>query len=127
MASICQHFNLYDVLLHKLPHQCNIPTYISGSKRLDYFLLSSSFPEPNKIGHLPYNLIYNSDHCTIFSDLPLQSMFSNLERITTLQNREIHSNSLLVKKFVDNVHKYLIKNAFKKLQMLAKTIHEDKP
>ena len=50
MASICSTHGLYDVLSAMYPSDTNIPTYIRGNKRLDYFLLSYNSPTVFKIG-----------------------------------------------------------------------------
>ena len=107
MAKICSNHDLYDALPSLHPHLHESPTYSNRTKRLDYFLILSNIPTPRGVCHNPYNLLYKSNHQSIFLDLPLTS---KAPLIVPCKLQEIHSTSNKVASFIITMNDYLNHN-----------------
>jgi hypothetical protein len=72
MASVCAKLNLYDVVDNMHGSSADIPTYIRGTYRLDYCLLSSTLQSAvHAIGFNFFNQYASSDHRALFVDFDL--------------------------------------------------------
>jgi endonuclease/exonuclease/phosphatase family metal-dependent hydrolase len=71
-ATSCAKFDLADVHEHFHPDTSDLVTYIRGSRRVDYAMVSHELlPWIKNNGFNPFNLIHSSDHRAGFLDLDL--------------------------------------------------------
>jgi hypothetical protein len=71
-ATSCAKFDLADVHKHFHPDTSDLVTYIRGSRRVDYAMVSHELlPWIKNNGFNPFNLIHSSDHRAGFLDLDL--------------------------------------------------------
>ena len=107
MEKIYSNHDLYDTLLSLHPHLHESPIYSNRTKRLDYFLILSNIPTPRGICHNAYNLLYKSNHQSIFLDLPLTP---KALLIFPCKLQEIHSTSNKVSSFIITMYNHLDHN-----------------
>jgi hypothetical protein len=70
LETLSQSTGLVDVLQHHHPSSYNPPTYNRGRKRIDLILASVSLlPAIHRSGILPYNAVFQGDHCPCYIDL----------------------------------------------------------
>jgi hypothetical protein len=112
LASICGEFDLFDV--HDFHHgdSTMIPTYIRGTKRLDYCLLSPCLaPFVHASGINRFNECYHSDHRAIFLDIDLKAYLGDILRtLARPDQRFVSTSSRHATKFVNKVHAHLHAN-----------------
>ena len=76
--TLCQRFQLSDPFLEKYPQNENFATYLRGTKRIDYFLVSSAIlPAVQHTGYEPFHFRCLSDHRGYFLDLDTLLLFGN--------------------------------------------------
>jgi hypothetical protein len=112
MASICGEFDFLDA--HDFQHgdAAMVPTYIRGTKRLDYCFLSPSLaPFVRRTGINLFNECFHSDHRALFVDIDLRAYLGdNLPKLARPDQRFVSSRSQHVTKFVSKVHAHLMEN-----------------
>jgi hypothetical protein len=112
LALICGEFDFFDV--HDFHHgdSATTPTYIRGTKRLDYCLLSPYLaPFVRASGINRFYECYHSDHHAIFLDIDLKAYLGDiLPMLARLDQRFISMSSRHVTKFVSKVHSHLHAN-----------------
>jgi hypothetical protein len=112
MASICGEFDLLDV--HDFQHgdAATVPTYIRGSKRLDYcFVTPGLAPFVRRSGVNLFNEYYHSDHRALFLDIDLKAYLGDsLPKLARPDQRFVSSRSQHVAKFVSGVYAHLMEN-----------------
>jgi ribonuclease HI len=70
LSQLLKETHLIDVFSHISNDECNIPTYVRGSKKIDYILTTISLvPFIKNIGCLPFYMYNNSDHRGLFLDI----------------------------------------------------------
>ena len=108
MASICNTHGLYDVFAYLYPNKATSPTYKWGKTRLDYMLLSSNAPMPNRTGYQPYDLFHSSDHRSMYMDVILNR--SNSDKIPNSEICTISTKSKNITKFINIIYEHCNKN-----------------
>ena len=97
------------VLADLHPEQAYTPTYIRGQTRLDYALVSHTLRDRvDAMGHNQYHQFYYSDHRAGFLDIGGHASLCLSSPIAPHALRHIHSNSILVNKFVATSYKHLL-------------------
>jgi hypothetical protein len=112
MASLCSKFSLFDPHTSRHGDAVDVPTYIRGTKRLDYCLLDTTLqPHISACGINLFNDLYHSDHRALFLDLSLRSFLkTHLPPIPPAAHRFIGTRSADVTKFVNIAHDHLQNN-----------------
>jgi hypothetical protein len=117
------------------PHVCrhgdaaDVPTYIRGTKRLDYCLLDTPrHAHLSACGINLYNDLYHSDHRALFLDLRLRSFLNTtLPPIPPSAHRFMGTRSADVKHFVNIAYDHLVHNhaftTFKTFSAEANTLN----
>jgi hypothetical protein len=112
LASICGDFDLVDAHDHQHGEASMVPTYIRGSRRLDYCLVSPKLV--NFIVHGGINLFNefsHSDHRALFLDLDLIAYLgAKLPKLASPDQRSVSSSSRHVASFISNVYDHLQEN-----------------
>jgi hypothetical protein len=110
MSKLCQDIGLTDVFALRHPHIPEPATYIRGSTRLDYFLVSASvLPSVTKCGYDPFHLRLTSDHRGMFLDLDTELLFGNrTQALASIPHRDIRSkekksNTIYIDKKYDHL------------------------
>jgi hypothetical protein len=112
MASVCAKHSLYDVVDHVHGPVADIPTYIRGSRRLDYCLLSSHLQARlHAVGFNLFNEFASSDHRALFLDFDLLGTLGKPNpTIVPPSKRFVSSRSDDVCKFVAKMADHLQQN-----------------
>ena len=128
MSSICVKYKLHDAFNKIHPNIPAFTTYIRGTKRLDYMLISNSL-QPTEVGYNQFYEIYNSDHRAMYIDLPKIQDFTMNQTMVKGTLREIGSKSKDIVKFVETIYEHLHQNkTFHKFELLQLEVSEaDKP
>jgi hypothetical protein len=112
MGSIFAAHDLFDVISNFHGDAAEIPTYIRGTKRLDYATASSSMC--HLICACGYNLFnenIHSDHRASFVDLRLKDYFGHATpSLASPDLRFVSSSSPDIKQFIRKVHSHLREN-----------------
>jgi hypothetical protein len=131
MASVCAKYSLYDVVDNIHGSDADIPTYIRGTRRLDYCLLSANLqPDLHATGFNLFNEYASSDHRALFVDFNLSHTLGKPNpAIVPPAKRFVSSRSDDVSKFVRKMSSHLHENkVFHKFQeFLVDCDHHDKP
>ena len=128
MSSLCIEYKLHDAFNQMHPNIPEFTTYIRGTKRLDYMLISNSL-RPAEVGYNHFYEIYNSDHRAMYLDLPKINDYIMNRPIVTGTSREIGSKSKDIVKFVEIIYEHLHQNKiFHKFELLQLEVLEaEKP
>jgi hypothetical protein len=119
MASVCAKYSLYDVVDNLHGSCANVATYIRGTRRLDYCLLSSHLQQDlQATGFNLFNEYASSDHRALFVDLNLSHTLGKPNpAIVPPAKRFVSSRSAHVSKFVSKMASHLHENkVFHKFQ-----------
>eukprot|EP00980_Cylindrotheca_fusiformis_P031495 scaffold26462_cov166-Cylindrotheca_fusiformis.AAC.1 len=113
---------LIDIIARNHPHTQHLPTYIRGSTRLDFVLLSSDLiPAVKSCGYLPYHSHFRTDHRFAFVDFDKAELLGTAtSKLASHTFREFTSKDpKMVEKYLIEKHKILCdKNFFPRLQHL---------
>ena len=121
MSSICVKYHLHDAFSQMYPDIPDFTTYIRGSKRKDYMLISNDILSV-ALGYNQFYEIHNSDHRGMYLDLPSIDDYSMNQTVVAGTLREIGSKSKDVTKFVNSIYLHLHQNkVFHKFETL---LHE---
>eukprot|EP00980_Cylindrotheca_fusiformis_P017822 scaffold5640_cov132-Cylindrotheca_fusiformis.AAC.1 len=119
-----QDLRLIDIIGRCHPSTQQLPTYIRGSKRLDFVLITSDLiPAVRKCGYLPYHSHFRSDHRFAFIDFDNDILFGSGDAtLAGFLSRELSSkDSHTVAKYLRLKHQYLVdQNFFPRLEELSK-------
>jgi hypothetical protein len=110
---------LFDVHVHQHGDTSMVPTYIRGSKRLDYCLLSPELaPFVVASGINRFSQCYHSDHRALFLDINLAAYLgASLPKLARPDQRFVSSSSRHVTKFISTIYAHLQENkTFHKFQ-----------
>jgi hypothetical protein len=78
LQHISQHCQLLDIWKQRIPHHKEPSTYIRGSKRIDYTLISRQLsPAVEAVGYEPFYYTTSSDHRGMFIDFNTDKLFGN--------------------------------------------------
>jgi exonuclease III len=78
MLTIASECELIDPWNQLYPNQSTLPTYIRGSKRLDYALISPKLVQSiTAIGYLPFHYLSSTNHRALFLDFDTNKLFGN--------------------------------------------------
>eukprot|EP00980_Cylindrotheca_fusiformis_P027514 scaffold20799_cov73-Cylindrotheca_fusiformis.AAC.3 len=120
---------LVDIIGRQHPSTLALPTYIRGSKRLDFILLTEDLiPAVRRCGYLPFHDHFRSDHRFAFIDFDQDILFGPSEaQLAPHMFREFRSND------PKQVEKYLLfkyrllqdSNFFPRLQTLCDSDEPD--
>ena len=131
MSKICQDIGLSDVFAIRHPDTPEPATYIRGSRRIDYFLVSASvLPSVEKCGYDPFQYRLTSDHRGMFLDLNTQSLFGNLTQALAaipsrmIRSKEAKSNTTYITEKYDHLES---NNFFNNLDNLISDTTSNKP
>jgi hypothetical protein len=110
MSKICQDIGLSDVFAIRHPETPEPATYIRGSKRIDYFLVSASvLTSVEKCGYDPFQFRLTSDHRGMFLDINTESLFGNLTQALAaipsrlIRSKEAKSNTTYINEKYDHL------------------------
>jgi hypothetical protein len=116
-------FGMIDIIGHMHPSAMGVPTYLRGTTRLDFALISRDLiPSVQACGYLPFHSNFRSDHRFLFLDFDTQQLFGSLtSALSPATYREFTSkDSHAVAKYIRLKHKYLTEhNFFARLTILA--------
>jgi len=111
LESWSQQVSLTDVHMQLHDHTTEIPTYIRGTKRIDYVFVSHNIlPYVNRSGVLPYHFLKNNDHRSLYVDIALQRLLrcqlpqqykSTTRPLSSNNPRAIAKYSTALKKWLD--------------------------
>jgi hypothetical protein len=112
IASTCAQFNLCEALEYHHGDGAMVPTYICGSKRLDYVFVQQELqPFLLASGLNLFNECVYSDHRATFLDINLRAFLGDcVPKLAQLQHHSVTSKSQFVDKFVSKVHLHLVEN-----------------
>ena len=80
LGNFVQSTGLIDIVAEREPHLADDPTYLWGSKRLDYILISPGLTKAVvKVGHHPFHQHIVSDHKGIYAYFLASSLFDTGE------------------------------------------------
>jgi endonuclease/exonuclease/phosphatase family metal-dependent hydrolase len=75
---ISQWWQLLDIWKQKFPHHDEPSTYIRGTTRIDYTLISSQLsPAVEEVGYEPFHFTTSTDHRGMFIDFNTDKLFGN--------------------------------------------------
>jgi hypothetical protein len=112
IALTCAQFNLFEALDYHHGEEAMVPTYIRGSKRLDYaFLQQELQPFLLASGLNMFNECVHSDHRATFLDINLRAFLGEcMPKLAQPSQRSVTSKNQSVNKFVSKVHAHLTEN-----------------
>jgi hypothetical protein len=112
IASTCAQFNLFDALEYHHGDTAMVPTYICGSKRLDYGILQQELqPFLLASGLNMFNECVYSDHRASFLDINLRAYLGDcVPKLAPVQQRSVSSKSQSVDRFVSKVYSHQSEN-----------------
>jgi hypothetical protein len=112
LASVCAKYSLYNVLDNIHGSCANVPTYIRGTRRLDYCLLSSNLQSDLKATCFNlFNKYAYSDHRALFVDFNLSHTLGKPNpAIVPPAKRFVSSRSNDVCEFVSKMSSHLHEN-----------------
>jgi endonuclease/exonuclease/phosphatase family metal-dependent hydrolase len=77
-AKLCEEHELVDTFAARHPDTEECSTYIRGTKRIDYYLVSRDIiPAVTAVGYKPYHYRTTSDHQGLFLDLDVGPLYGN--------------------------------------------------
>ena len=93
MAKVVQDLDLVDIFHHRHPHLPEPATYIRGSRRIDYALISHDLcTSVTACGYEPFHYRTTSDHRQLVLDFNTAKLFGNeTERLAAMAFRDIRS------------------------------------
>ena len=110
MSKICQDIGLSDVFSIRHRDTPEPATYIRGSRRIDYFLVSASvLPCVEKCGYDPFQYRLTSDHRGMFLDFNTKMLFGNQTQALAaipsrlIRSKEAKSNTIYVNSKSDHL------------------------
>jgi hypothetical protein len=112
MSSVLNDSNLalVDIVGHMHPSALGIPTYLRGTTRLDFALLSRELiPSVKACGYLPFHSHFRSDHRFLFLDFDTRQLFGSMtSSLAPATYRAFSSkDSQAVAKYLRLKHQYL--------------------
>jgi hypothetical protein len=114
-AKICQDINLVDMMNLRHPAIPEPATFIRGTKRIDYFLISESIlPAVQACGYDPFHFRLQSDHRGMLLDLHTPTAFGNATAaLASIPSRDLRSkDAAAVTKYITAKHSHLHANNF---------------
>jgi hypothetical protein len=106
LSKLVRETNLRDIFSEIGQEDCNIPTYVRGSGKIDYIFTSAELlPHIKHIGCLPFYMHNDSDHRELFIDITTD-LIDNKVELKPPSKRIIGTNScrmdkLIYKKYID--------------------------
>lgn len=120
---------LVDIIGQVHPAALGVPTYLRGTTRLDFALISRDLISSVKsCGYLPFNSNFRSDHRFLFIDFDTQSLFGSVTSALSPNTfRELSSkDSKAVNKYIRLKHDFLVHhNFFGRLRQLGDLVTPD--
>jgi hypothetical protein len=114
-AKLCEEHELVDIFAARHPDIEEFSTYIRGTKRIDYYLVSSDIiPAVTAVGYEPYHYRTTSDHRGLFLDLDVGTLFGNAttalaaQPFRDLRSKDLQSNTT----YIDATSAHLHSNHF---------------
>ena len=122
MSKLCQDIGLTDVFSLRHPTLPEPATYIRGSRRIDYFLVSASIlPTVEQCGYDAFQFRLTSDHRGMFLDLNTDSLFGNRNQelaahpSRAIRSKEAKSNTTYINAKFDHLEANNFFNTLDKL------------
>jgi hypothetical protein len=93
LQQISQQYQLLDIWKQKFPQRAEPSTYIHGSKRIDYTLISRELsPAVVAVGYEPFHYTSATDHHGMFIDFNTAKLFGNTtNKMQTAKSRHLNS------------------------------------
>jgi hypothetical protein len=101
---------LVDIIGHTHSSAVGVPTYLRGTTRLDFALISRELiPSVNACGYLPFHSNFRSDHRFLFIDFDTSQLFGSMtSSLAPAIYRDFSSkDSKAVEKYIRIKHQYL--------------------
>jgi hypothetical protein len=100
LQQISQQCQLLDIWKQRFPHLIEPSTYIRGSKRIDYTLISRDLSSAvTAVGYEPFHYTSATDHRGIFIDFDTDKLFGNkTNKLQSSQSRHLNSKYPLGRK-----------------------------
>ena len=118
-----------DIIGHRHPSTKSLPTYIRGTKRLDYAIITPELESAvNRCGYLPFHSHFRSDHRFLYLDFDTTVLFGSPTVSMPLHTlREFSSkDTTLVVKYLKAKYDYLHhRNFFPRLTSLCSAAEAD--
>jgi exonuclease III len=127
-AHLCESHGLVDIFAARHPDIEEFCTYIRGTKRIDYYLISQDIlPSVTAVGYAPFHYRSTSDHQGLFLDLDVTKLFGNATVALAAQlYRAIHSKDMKSDtKYIEAMTAHLTKNNFYTNMTLLQLAHND--
>jgi hypothetical protein len=100
LQQISQQCQLLDIWKQKFPQRVEPSTYIRGSKRIDYTLISRGLsPAVVAVGYEPFHYTSATEYCGMFIDFNTAKLFGNTtNKMQTAKSRQLNSKYPLGRK-----------------------------
>jgi hypothetical protein len=102
-AKLCEEHELVNIFAARHPNIEEFSTYIRGTKRMDYYLVSRDIiPAVTAAGYKPYHYCTTSDHRGLFLDLDVGTLFENAttalaaQPFRDLRSKDLQSNTTYI-------------------------------
>jgi hypothetical protein len=130
LQQISQQCQLLDIWKQKSPHQDEPSTYIPGSKRIDYTLISRELSRAvAALGYEPFHVMSSTNHRGIFVDFHMAELFGNTtNKLKSSKSRSLNSKYPLGRKtYIEVAFNHgREQNLFQRLQdLLDSNIRDD--